>query len=91
MPRFTTALLLVGATLLASGCANSVLNDPQEMARRHAETQRQTDAWNRYWSRGTSIGSGGGGGGSASASPSVRTMESPRCYQVSRTRQVCYN
>ncbi|KPQ04977.1 MAG: hypothetical protein HLUCCA12_16125 [Rhodobacteraceae bacterium HLUCCA12] len=30
------ATIVVGAALFASGCANSVLNDPEEMARRRA-------------------------------------------------------
>lgn len=30
----------LGAALLVSGCANSVANDPQEMARRHAYVER---------------------------------------------------
>jgi hypothetical protein len=49
MNRFLVSTLLVGATLLTAGCANSVLNDPEEMARRHAEVARNQAAWDGFW------------------------------------------
>lgn len=50
-PRILISTLLVGATLLTAGCANSVLNDPEEMARRHAEIERNQAAWDGFWGR----------------------------------------
>lgn len=49
MPRFSNPALLAAAMLVTAGCANSVINDPQEMARRHAEVERNQAAWNGFW------------------------------------------
>lgn len=69
MTRIPSVPILLLAALLTTGCANSVLNDPEEMARRHADVDRQTQAWNRFWSSGTPAGgsaSGPTGGNSSS-------------------------
>lgn len=67
MPEMTKALVVIGAIAL-SGCANSVINDPQEMARRHAYVAEQQARHERFWGRvigpGTSATSGGHTGGS---------------------------
>lgn len=49
MTRTLISTLLVGATLLTAGCANSVLNDSEEMARRQAFVERQQAGWNSFW------------------------------------------
>jgi hypothetical protein len=47
-------LVALGAAIIAvAGCANSIINDPEEMARRQAEVAANTAAWNQYWSSGT--------------------------------------
>lgn len=71
MKRILISTLLVGATLLTSGC---VLMD--EFA--EAVSGSSPTAGSYYRS-------------SSDPAPSVRTYEPPRCYQVSRERQVCYN
>ncbi|WP_116655119.1 hypothetical protein [Pelagibacterium sediminicola] len=48
-PRILISALLTGATLLTAGCANSVLNDPEEMARRKAFVDRQQAGWDGFW------------------------------------------
>jgi|JI8StandDraft_2_1071088.scaffolds.fasta_scaffold02536_4 hypothetical protein len=82
MPRLTTLVALVAALSLTAGCANSVLNDPEEMARRQADVDRQTQAWNRYWSSGTSVGSSDsgqrGGDGSSLSQGSATTPSACR-------------
>ncbi|WP_127145603.1 hypothetical protein [Pelagibacterium montanilacus] len=95
MTRTLIATLLAGATLLVTGCANSVINDPEEMARRHAEVARNQAAWDDFWGGGT--GSGGSAVGSTTTSsapaplPSVRTQAPRRCYQTSATHQTCFD
>jgi len=68
MSRILISTLLVGATLLTAGCANSVLNDPEEMARRQAFVERQQAGWDRFW--------GGGSGGSSASSNSGNSTSS---------------
>ena len=96
MTRILISTLLVGATLLTAGCANSVLNDPEEMARRHAEVARNQAAWNKFWSSGTSVGgsstaSSSTSSSSSGSSSSVKTYEPRRCYQTSSTHQTCFD
>ncbi len=78
MSRILISTLLVGATLLTAGCANSVLNDPEEMARRQAFVERQQAGWDRFWG-------GGSGGGSTAASSGSSTSQrtSPGLMQTS--------
>ena len=95
MLRLLISTILVGATLLTAGCANSVLHDPEEMARRKSFVERQQAGWDEFWGGGS--GSGGstastsGGGNTSSSAQSVRTYEPRRCYQTSATHQTCFD
>lgn len=90
--RMMTSTLLLGAVLATAGCANSVINDPEEMARRHADIARSQAAWNGFWggfsgSPGQTSSAPAGG----SSAPSVGTYEPRRCYQTSNTQQTCFD
>lgn len=49
MVRTLLVGLALGSVVLTSGCANSVLNDPEEMARRHASVERDRARRDRFW------------------------------------------
>ena len=49
MKRTMIAGLVLSIAVTTSGCANSVLNDPEEMARRHASVQRDQERRDRFW------------------------------------------
>ena len=83
MKRILISTLLVGATFLTVGCANSVLNDPEEMARRQAFVDRQQTGWNRFW------GGGSGGGTAPNSGGSASTRTSPGLYQPGVTQSQC--
>jgi hypothetical protein len=51
MTRLHAFSTFVLAALLLSGCANSVINDPEEMARRHAYVAQQQERHERFWGR----------------------------------------
>ena len=74
--RLVAVLALVTLPMVAAGCANSVLNDPEEMARRHASVERDIARRNAFWGR-----FGGGGSGTTSEAP----RSSPGLYQVGIT------
>lgn len=72
MRKTLAAIALGTAALTLAGCANSVLNDPAEMARRRAEVERNQAAWDRFWGSGVAVGGGvssGGGGSSGGGFP----------------------
>lgn len=91
MTRTLTLTIFAATLALSSGCANSVLNDPEEMARRQAETAASTAAWNSFWGNAISINEIDYGSGGSAPAPSVGTYEPPRCYQVSDRYQTCWN
>lgn len=89
--RFVIPALLA-ATVLTTGCANSVANDPAHMARVRAEEAARTERWNRAWSSGTSVGGGYSTSGASSGTQAGGTQAGgvPRCYQTSASRQTCF-
>jgi hypothetical protein len=84
--RLTLSLLLV-ATALTTGCANSVANDPAYMTRVRAEEAARTERWNRYWSSGSS---GVGTNYTTGSAPQRQSAGVQRCYQTSANRQTCF-
>lgn len=100
MVRTLISMVLAGAVLMTAGCANSVLNDPEEMARRHAEVERDQARWDAFnagifgggsASDGNSTAASSGGSASSGSSPSVKTQAPRRCYQTSKTHQTCFD
>ena len=95
MTRILISTLLVGATLLITGCANSVLNDPEEMAKRRAEVAQNQAGWDKFWGGGSSVGgsstASSSTGSNSSSSSSLKTYEPRRCYQTSNTHQTCFD
>lgn len=72
MSRILIASLAACAILTTGGCANSVLNDPEEMARRHASVERDRARRDAFWSR--FEGSPGSASQSRSGSPGLRQV-----------------
>jgi hypothetical protein len=81
MSRIVIFSLIAAASVTTAGCANSVLNDPEEMARRHASIDRDRARRDAFWGRFQ---------GSPNAPGSASTTGSPGLMQISaRTPRQC--